>query len=178
MIHLEKRFAPRDYSVIVPYCAPHGERSPFRRAPGNASQKFPGLNVRSLIKTSGSVCRPMRRPVRGKADPLAAIGAREIEKIVVLAEPQFVLGVAAQGDQPSLCFRARAIQVYRLLKFGAGLVSFSRRSPRPHFHILWRARRLAIHDPHCRVPVLRLRILPYFCLPVRSLLLSPNPGTQ
>src|SRR6266852_9628735 len=90
MVHIKKGFALGDHRVVMSDRAAHGQRSPFGLAPGNASRKFPCAGAATLVKTPGNARGPMRRPLRREARPFVVIRTREIEKVVVLAEPQFV----------------------------------------------------------------------------------------
>src|SRR6202035_5864197 len=72
----------------------------------------------------------MRSPVRNQTHPSVMIGIGKIERVVLLAEPEFVFGLVAQGCQSDAGLWTGRIQIECPLKLQACFLAFSRGTQR------------------------------------------------
>src|SRR5258707_1026023 len=146
VVEIKEGFALRNHRVVVACCAAHRQSSPTGLTSGNCAGKLPCVSSRSFVKTAREASGPVRRPRRYKAHRSVVIGAREIEEVVTLAEPQLVFWLSANRAQPRACFRAGGVQIQSLLKFAASLASFARGTQRPRTRsVKVRAFRIKLH---------------------------------
>src|SRR6266481_2274855 len=133
VVEIKENFALRNHGVVAALCAAYRQSSPTVLASGNCPGKLPCVSSRSFVKTAREASGPVRRPRRYEAHRSVVIGAREIEDVVTLAEPQLVFWLPANRGQPRACLRAGWVQSKSLPKFAAGLASFARgaQCPRP-----------------------------------------------
>src|SRR5260370_29836632 len=119
VVEIKESFALRNHRVVVAFCGAHRQSSPTGLASRNCARKLACASSRSFVKTACEAGGPVRRPPRYKAYRSVVIGAREIEEVVTLAEPQLMFGLTANRGLPRACFRAGGIPLHRLLKFAA-----------------------------------------------------------
>src|SRR5260370_10610939 len=131
VVEIKESLALRNHGVVAAFCGAHLQSSPTGLPSGNCARKLSCASSRSFVKTAREASGPVRRPRRYKAHRSVVIGAREIEEVVTLAEPQLVFWLSANRGQPRACFRAGRIQIQSLQKFAAGLASFARRAQCP-----------------------------------------------
>src|SRR3989442_5681582 len=97
VVVIEERLAFGDHAPVVAGCTAKRERSPLRLARRHAAQKFFRVHSAAPEITARGVRRPVRRPSGSQTHPAVMIRRREIEKVVALAETQFVPRLPAQG---------------------------------------------------------------------------------
>src|SRR5215472_1470963 len=121
VVKIKERLALGNHGVVVANCAASSYGAP-RLPPRDAAHKLSRLCPGTLIKIPGNTRSPVRGPVRPQAHPFVVKARRIIEKVVVLAEAQFVLCPAAGGYHALARFQASRIQTQRRLKFRFRLV--------------------------------------------------------
>src|SRR5712692_4829623 len=125
-VEVKERFTLRDHGIVVGDRATRGNRREGGRVKGETSREFVSKNSTSLIETRAKIRAPEGRPPGNEARPLALVGNGVIEQIVFRASTKFVLGLAAQGDQPRARFCAGGVEAEGLLKFRARFDALSR----------------------------------------------------
>src|ERR1700719_885622 len=99
-IQLEESFSLGDHATIVRSRSSHGQPSPFWKLGTDAGLKLRGVRRAPLKEVPNKCGAPMRSPLRLKVEPFVIVWIQEIERVIFLADAQFVLGFPEDG---SLC---------------------------------------------------------------------------
>src|ERR1700692_3034297 len=113
MIEVKKGFGPGNDAAVMSRRAAYGQRSPAARTAGYTADELSGVRAEDLKEISRHAGRPVRSPIRDQADPSGMIIAGEIICVVILAEPQFVLRLAAKGSEANARILAGRVKIQR-----------------------------------------------------------------